>query len=120
MTAERDDVTGDDKGGTQRQGPPIDMVRLDRSCFVGTDSWIEVPRQEDQFLVKQNCPQICPRLDAHSNAPTHTLTTRNEEKENEKKTVTRTKAPFARYETRVGLIEVPGRLRNGAQVIVCN
>lgn len=43
MTADRGDETGEDKEGTQRQGPPIDMVNLEAAFLQRRELGIRVP-----------------------------------------------------------------------------
>jgi hypothetical protein len=67
VTADRGDETGEDKEGTQRQGPPIDMVYLKAAFLQSRELGIRVPPTD-----------IEPNKDSKRTKPT--TPTRNEKK----------------------------------------
>lgn len=117
MTADSGEATGEDKDDTQRQGPPMDMVRnfnrvrLNRMAHGKTtqDKMVSQPTNlEDTLLEKRNQTRK-----NHHNAKQKEKSRRGRRKIKDNST----KACFPRDETTVGLIEVPGALAQQAQAI---
>ena len=119
MTADSGEATGEDKDDTQRQGPPMDIVknfnrvRFNRMAHGKTaqDKMVSQPTNlEDDDRKDNPNTQKPPRREKKERSRRD----RRKIKDNN------TKACFPRDETTVGLIEVPGALVQQAQGSWCN
>lgn len=112
-TADRGEGTGEDKEGTQRQGPPIDMFNRSTEPFFL--DWINETRRRSRPASTSTQDMEPTRF---QNKPNNTTTKQKRKKVKRDKSETNASSP--RDETKVGLMEMPGRLRNRVRVLQFN